>query len=100
MFQCIFPSLQQIEYNQSLFGHNIQPLGCTRSLNRRKRKILVDMLLIIPPSDQVHFMVSFSLQVYTLPYTPDSADACRNKIAEYYNTPRNLCCSKCAPGKG
>ncbi|XP_045547812.1 tumor necrosis factor receptor superfamily member 1B isoform X1 [Salmo salar] len=36
--------------------------------------------------------------VYTLPYTPDSADACRNKIAEYYNTPRNLCCSKCAPG--
>uniref|UniRef100_A0A8C7EYJ9 Tumor necrosis factor receptor superfamily, member 1B n=1 Tax=Oncorhynchus kisutch TaxID=8019 RepID=A0A8C7EYJ9_ONCKI len=44
------------------------------------------------------FMVSFSLQVYTLPYTPDSAEACRNKTAEYYNTLMNLCCSKCAPG--
>uniref|UniRef100_A0A8C7CHW9 Tumor necrosis factor receptor superfamily, member 1B n=1 Tax=Oncorhynchus kisutch TaxID=8019 RepID=A0A8C7CHW9_ONCKI len=43
-------------------------------------------------------MVSFSLQVYTLPYTPDSAEACRNKTAEYYNTLMNLCCSKCAPG--
>ncbi|XP_029539704.1 tumor necrosis factor receptor superfamily member 1B-like isoform X3 [Oncorhynchus nerka] len=36
--------------------------------------------------------------VYTLPYTPDSAEACRNKTAEYYNTLINLCCSKCAPG--
>ncbi|CAB1353418.1 unnamed protein product [Coregonus sp. 'balchen'] len=56
------------------------------------------MLLITPPPDQVHFMVSFSLQVYTLPYTPDSAEDCRNKTAEYYNIDINLCCSKCAPG--
>ncbi|KAK6318909.1 hypothetical protein J4Q44_G00101200 [Coregonus suidteri] len=36
--------------------------------------------------------------VYTLPYTPDSAEDCRNKTAEYYNIDINLCCSKCAPG--
>uniref|UniRef100_A0A8K9WVU9 Tumor necrosis factor receptor superfamily, member 1B n=1 Tax=Oncorhynchus mykiss TaxID=8022 RepID=A0A8K9WVU9_ONCMY len=53
------------------------------------------MLLIIPPPDQVHFMVPLSLQVYTLPYTPDSDGSCRNKTAEYYNPDVNLCCSKC-----
>uniref|UniRef100_A0A8C8C3F3 TNFR-Cys domain-containing protein n=1 Tax=Oncorhynchus tshawytscha TaxID=74940 RepID=A0A8C8C3F3_ONCTS len=57
------------------------------------------MLLIIPPPDQVHFMVPLSLQVYTLPYTPDSDGSCRNKTAEYYNPDVNLCCSKCTSGK-
>uniref|UniRef100_A0A8K9UBX9 Tumor necrosis factor receptor superfamily, member 1B n=1 Tax=Oncorhynchus mykiss TaxID=8022 RepID=A0A8K9UBX9_ONCMY len=56
------------------------------------------MLLIIPPPDQVHFMVPLSLQVYTLPYTPDSDGSCRNKTAEYYNPDVNLCCSKCTSG--
>uniref|UniRef100_A0A4W5P664 Tumor necrosis factor receptor superfamily, member 1B n=1 Tax=Hucho hucho TaxID=62062 RepID=A0A4W5P664_9TELE len=56
------------------------------------------MLLITPPPDQVHFMVPLSLQVYTLPYTPDSDASCRNKTAEYYNTDVNLCCSKCTSG--
>uniref|UniRef100_A0A8C7JB95 Tumor necrosis factor receptor superfamily, member 1B n=1 Tax=Oncorhynchus kisutch TaxID=8019 RepID=A0A8C7JB95_ONCKI len=56
------------------------------------------MLLIIPPPDQMHFMVPLSLQVYTLPYTPDSDGSCRNKTAEYYNPDVNLCCSKCTSG--
>uniref|UniRef100_A0A674EJE5 Tumor necrosis factor receptor superfamily, member 1B n=1 Tax=Salmo trutta TaxID=8032 RepID=A0A674EJE5_SALTR len=56
------------------------------------------MLLITPPPDQVHFMVPLSLQVYTLPYAPDSDGSCHNKTAEYYNADVNLCCSKCTSG--